>query len=85
MEPDTVAVEGHTDSKGSPSFNNRLSRRRAEAVRRVLARRAGGDVRFAATGRGESQPVAANQRKDGSDDPRGRARNRRVEIRIPGR
>ena len=83
-EPDTVSVEGHTDSKGSPSFNVRLSLRRAQAVRRALDRAVGGDVRVTASGRGESKPVAENQTKDGSDNPRGRARNRRVEIRFPG-
>ncbi len=36
-------------------------------------------------GRGEADPVASNTRKDGSDDPRARAKNRRVEITFPKR
>ena len=82
--PAAVEVEGHTDSRGSNSYNLVLSRRRAQSVRSALLRALGRDApRLMATGRGESRPAAANARPDGSDNPRGRARNRRVEIRIP--
>ena len=84
--PDTVAIEGHTDSKGSNSYNRALSQRRAESVQKALSRALGrGAPRLVASGRGESRPVAGNSKPDGSDNPRGRARNRRVEIRIPKR
>ena len=80
----SVRIEGHTDSKGSDSFNVRLSQRRAKAVADALRRDLRGSApRFVVEGRGESDPVAANTTEDGEDDPRGRARNRRVEIRIP--
>ncbi len=84
--PDRVTIEGHTDSKGSGAFNSRLSLRRARAVARALTRTLGRSApRLVATGKGESQPVAANRAPDGGDDPRGRALNRRVEIAIPRR
>lgn len=79
-----VTIEGHTDSKGSNSYNLGLSRRRAEAVQVALQRRLGGSApRLLTRGRGESRPAVANTKPDGSDSPAGRARNRRVEIRIP--
>lgn len=82
--PGTVMIEGHTDSRGSAAYNRALSRRRAAAVRTVLSRSLGGSApRFVTVGKGESRPVAANTKPDGSDSPRGRARNRRVEVRIP--
>lgn len=80
-DPASVRIEGHTDDKGSDAYNLRLSERRAQAVRRAL-RGALGDARVTVVGRGESEPVAAN-RADGKDSPKGRARNRRVEIRLP--
>lgn len=86
LEPSQVAIVGHTDSRGSNAYNLRLSRRRAVSVRRALEGVLGGGApRLRPNGKGESQPVAANAKADGSDNPRGRARNRRVEIRIPKR
>lgn len=81
-DPQRLLVEGHTDDKGSEAYNLRLSRRRADAVRRVLVARLGSDSPPIRTvGRGEAEPVA-NNRTNGQDDARGRARNRRVEIRF---
>jgi outer membrane protein OmpA-like peptidoglycan-associated protein len=77
----TVRIEGHTDAKGSDSYNNRLSQRRAQSVQKWLVEREGlSGVRFAIRGFGKSRPVAPNARPDGSDDPAGRQKNRRVEI-----
>jgi outer membrane protein OmpA-like peptidoglycan-associated protein len=76
--PATVTVDGYTDAKGSGSYNLRLSRRRAQAVAVALRRR--GAPRPVVRGHGEADPVAANTNKDGSDNPAGRARNRRVTI-----
>ncbi|GAA3762104.1 hypothetical protein GCM10022225_54790 [Plantactinospora mayteni] len=79
----TVLVDGHTDSIGSEADNLRLSRRRAEAVRDALvALLAGAPVTFRVSGYGEQKPVAPNSTPDGDDDPVGRAKNRRVEIRF---
>ncbi len=78
-----VLIEGHTDSKGSEAYNLRLSQKRAEAVRRWFIRKGGlADLEFETKGYGESMPVAPNENPDGSDNPQGRAKNRRVEIRI---
>lgn len=74
-------VEGHTDAKGSDAYNFGLSNRRARAVRDWLQRKGGVAARDVTTiGFGESQPVAPNENPDGSDNPEGRQKNRRVEI-----
>lgn len=81
-----VRVEGHTDAKGSDGYNRKLSKRRAEAVRDWLLDAEGlSGTKFKATGFGESKPTAANEKPDGSDDPDGRQKNRRVEIVIDKR
>jgi outer membrane protein OmpA-like peptidoglycan-associated protein len=79
-------IEGHTDALGSDAYNQRLSEQRARAVRDWLASADGlRGVRFSGRGFGESRPVAANTKPDGSDDPEGRQRNRRVEVVIARR
>ena len=76
-----AAIEGHTDSKGADAYNMKLSAQRAESVKRWLATRGGIPAgRLAARGLGETRPVAPNAKPDGSDDPEGRQKNRRVEI-----
>lgn len=77
----SVTVEGHTDSVGDEAANVALSQRRAEAVRAALAPQLP-PVPFTVVGRGEAEPVAPNTRKDGSDDPAARARNRRVVVTV---
>jgi len=77
----TVRIDGYTDAKGSAAYNRKLSERRANAVRDWLVRREGlKRVKFATQGFGASKPVAPNTKPDGSDDPEGRQKNRRVEI-----
>jgi outer membrane protein OmpA-like peptidoglycan-associated protein len=77
----SVTVEGHTDSKGTASYNEQLSRRRAAAVVSWLeARTTDRKTKLTARALGASKPVAPNTKPDGSDDPDGRQRNRRVEI-----
>lgn len=76
-----VNIEGHTDSKGSDPYNQKLSERRANAVKDWLTNREGlKNVRFATRGFGSKKPVAPNTKPDGSDDPEGRQKNRRVDI-----
>jgi outer membrane protein OmpA-like peptidoglycan-associated protein len=75
-----VSVEGHTDSTGADLYNRGLSERRAKAVALELEGAGVGESRIESVGYGAMYPIAANQRADGSDDPAGRARNRRVEI-----
>ncbi|WP_426959202.1 OmpA family protein [Muricoccus radiodurans] len=77
-----VRIEGHTDSVGSDAYNQRLSERRAGAVRAWLAARGVAGARMTALGFGEARPVAPNAHSDGRDDPEGRQRNRRVQVRI---
>lgn len=78
-----VLVEGFTDGIGSDSYNLGLSERRAAAVKEWLVGRGGlGAARVATRGLGMAHPVAPNRNEDGSDNPEGRARNRRVEITV---
>jgi outer membrane protein OmpA-like peptidoglycan-associated protein len=78
-----VRIDGHTDSIGGTADNQALSRRRAEAVRAELeSLLAGTPATFQTAGHGESEPVADNTTPDGKDNPSGRAKNRRVEIRF---
>jgi outer membrane protein OmpA-like peptidoglycan-associated protein len=79
--PRRISIEGHTDNIGDPAYNMGLSVRRAEAVRQWLISRK--IVTLANTeikGWGMSVPVAPNVKSNGSDNPPGRAKNRRVEI-----
>jgi outer membrane protein OmpA-like peptidoglycan-associated protein len=83
--PSALRVEGYTDSIGSVSYNLGLSQRRAAAVERALKQTLGvGAPPMQAVGYGEADPVAANTNPEGGDNPRGRALNRRVEIRYMG-
>lgn len=75
-------IYGHTDSVSDEAFNQQLSEARANAVKNDLAKN-GVTATLDATGYGESKPVAPNENADGSDNPAGRALNRRVEIFIP--
>jgi OmpA-OmpF porin, OOP family len=70
----TVVIEGHTDSKGSDTYNLDLSQRRAQAVQGFLLSNGIGGERIAVRGYGEAYPVASN------DTMAGRQQNRRVEI-----
>ena len=78
----TAHIYGHTDSISDEAFNLQLSQERADAVSAEL-KKDGVSAMLDATGYGESKPVAPNENADGSDNPAGRALNRRVEIFIP--
>ncbi|GAB6043839.1 OmpA family protein [Endothiovibrio diazotrophicus] len=69
-----VKIVGHTDSRGSDAYNQRLSQKRAQAVADYLAANGVAAEKLSASGMGESQPVADNATEEG------RAANRRVEI-----
>ncbi len=77
----TMTIEGHTDAIGTDADNQALSERRAAAVRGALEAALGSGYQYTSVGFGETRPVAPNTKPDGSDDPDGRALNRRVEIR----
>ena len=72
----TIVAEGHADSKGSEKYNMGLSRRRAERVKKYLVEHGVADSRIRVEAAGETKPVASNA------TPEGRAKNRRVEIRV---
>ncbi|PAT42427.1 OmpA family protein [Vandammella animalimorsus] len=74
-----ILITGHTDGKGSDAYNLRLSLARAEAVKNWLIAR-GLQQNYQTEGKGAANPVAPNTHADGSDNPEGRAKNRRVEI-----
>lgn len=67
---------GHTDSVGSSDYNQKLSQRRAEAVKAYLASKGVEAARIYTEGKGEAQPMADNR------TPEGRAKNRRVTVEI---
>jgi outer membrane protein OmpA-like peptidoglycan-associated protein len=77
-----VTVEGHTDSIGSDTYNEKLSESRARTVRDWLAAHHFIPTDSAIKGYGKKRPVAPNATADGKDDPRGRQKNRRVEIAV---
>jgi outer membrane protein OmpA-like peptidoglycan-associated protein len=70
----TIVVQGHTDSKGTAAYNQRLSDRRADAVSGYLEDLGVRGSRIDAIGHGESNPKASNNTASG------RQQNRRVEI-----
>jgi outer membrane protein OmpA-like peptidoglycan-associated protein len=76
-----VRVEGHTDGKGAPAYNLKLSDHRARAVIVWLQTRGGlASTDFITHAWGATRPVAPNANPDGSDNPAGRQKNRRVEV-----
>jgi len=75
-----VSAQGYTDAVGTDAYNQRLSERRANAVRDVLVNQYGLEgSRVDAVGYGESRPVADNSTDEG------RAINRRVEAEVEAR
>lgn len=75
-----ATVEGHTDSIGTDAYNQTLSEKRAQAVKDWLVAHRTLPASTAIRGYGKTRPVAPNAKPDGSDDPAGRAKNRRVEV-----
>jgi outer membrane protein OmpA-like peptidoglycan-associated protein len=75
-----VTVEGFTDSKGTESKNLQLSRERAQAVKDWLVKNGSAEASISTKGFGEKYPVASNTSDNGTDNPLGRALNRRVSI-----
>jgi outer membrane protein OmpA-like peptidoglycan-associated protein len=75
-----VHIDGYTDAVGDSAYNVDLSRRRAAAVEAALGPLVGKPVQFVTAGHGAADPVAPNTKPDGSDNPDGRAQNRRVTV-----
>ena len=79
-----VEIGAHTDNVGSEGYNQNLSQRRAESVVRYLRLKGIDKSRLIAKGYGESQPIAPNEKTDGTDNEAGRAKNRRTEFKVVG-
>ncbi|WP_372521875.1 OmpA family protein [Sulfuricaulis sp.] len=77
-EAKTVKITGHTDSSGTPEYNQKLSVRRAEAVRDYLISIGADASKMEVAGMGEDKPIADNK------TAKGRAQNRRVEVEVIG-
>jgi len=75
---EVIIATGHTDSVGTDAYNQKLSVRRADAVKKHLVSKGIAANRIQIEGKGESQPVADNKTDDG------RAKNRRVQIEVIG-
>lgn len=75
---EVVIAVGHTDSVGTDAYNQKLSVRRAEAVKAYLVSKGIEANRVYTEGKGKKQPVADNKTAEG------RAKNRRVEIEVVG-
>jgi OmpA-OmpF porin, OOP family len=73
-----VTATGHTDSVGTTEYNQKLAARRADAVRGYLLSKGLDPAMVRSAAQGETAPVADN------NDPSGRARNRRTEVRFEG-
>lgn len=80
-----VEIQSHTDSKGNENYNMKLSQKRAESVVNYLTQKGISPRRLVAKGYGESKPIAPNDKPDGSDNPEGRAKNRRTDFKIIGK
>lgn len=77
-----IELSSHTDSVGTDEKNMGLSQRRATSSVNYLVRKGIAPERLVAKGYGETKPVARNTNPNGTDNPNGRARNRRTEFRI---
>ena len=78
MNLEVIIAVGHTDSIGTDAYNQKLSIRRAEAVKTYLKGKGVEENRIYTEGKGEKQPEADNKTSAG------RAKNRRVEIEVVG-
>jgi OOP family OmpA-OmpF porin len=78
MNTEVMVTVGHTDSIGTDAYNNKLSLRRAEAVKAYIVSKGVDASRVYTEGKGETQPVADNKSSDG------RAKNRRVTVEVVG-
>lgn len=79
-----VEIGSYTDDRGTDGYNKKLSQERAESVVKYLRKNGIAKNRMIAKGYGKLNPVALNKNSDGSDNPEGRAKNRRTEFKVIG-
>ena len=79
-----VEIGAHTDSKGADELNMKLSEKRAKSIAKYLESKGIEEGRLAGVGYGETMPIAPNSNPDGTDNPEGRAKNRRVDFKVTG-
>ena len=77
-----IHINGHADAKGEDNYNVALSKRRTEAVRNTLIELGVTPNQIVTKAFGETMPIKPNFKADGSDNPTGRAQNRRTEIHL---
>jgi outer membrane protein OmpA-like peptidoglycan-associated protein len=77
-----IDLNSHTDGKGSAPYNLRLSQARAESCVNYLIKKGIAKNRMVPIGYGMTKPIAPNTNPDGTDNPEGRALNRRTEFKI---
>jgi outer membrane protein OmpA-like peptidoglycan-associated protein len=77
-----LEIVGHTDAQGSAKVNQRISEARASVVRDKLVSLGVTSKKIKISGKGLSEPIAINENPDGSDNPIGRAFNRRAEFKV---
>ena len=78
VDLEMVIATGHTDNVGTDAYNQKLSERRAAAVKDYLVSKGVASAKVTTIGKGESQPVATNKTAEG------RQKNRRVDIEFKG-
>lgn len=77
-----VKLAGYTDAIGNPDYNEKLSLQRANAALEYLSKQGIETERMVSTGEGETNFIAINRNPNGTDNPKGRRYNRRVEIHL---
>ncbi len=80
-----VEIQSHTDSKGNELYNLKLSQKRAESVVNYLVSKGINEKRLVPKGYGETKHIAPNENPDNTDNPEGRAKNRRTDFKIIGK
>lgn len=79
-----IEIAAHTDNKGDANYNLKLSQERAKSVADFLISKGINAGRLVAKGYGMTQPIAYNNNPDGSDNPEGRQKNRRIIFKVLG-
>jgi len=78
----TLLITGHCDAKGTNTYNDTLGRQRAQSAADYLMAKDIAQERLTLASKGEAEPIAPNTKENGADDPKGRAKNRRVEFKV---